>query len=148
MGRCEVSGAHASPWAGHAVALKAKLNPRRQLWQDVCWLQGRCWAGSLVLGGWRGDVEGINQLQFAEHRGTCSVLCHLGVCSVSPIAHNVLLRSRLAFWGWISPRLLPKGSVGLCGLLGLPCRMTETSAFPPAREVYFQPSFCFASSVP
>lgn len=135
MGRCKVSGAHASPWAGHAVALKAKLNPRHQLWQGICWLQGRYWAGCLVLGRWRGDVEGINQLQFSEHRGTCSVPCHLGVCSVSPIAHNMLLCSWLTFWGWISLRLLPKESEGLWCLLGLPCRMTETSAFSSARDV-------------
>ena len=46
-----------------------------------------------------GAVEGINRLQSAEHRGTYSVLRPLGVCSVSPIAHNMLLRCPLAFWG-------------------------------------------------
>lgn len=51
VGSCEVSGAHASPRTGHAVALKAKLNPGRQLWPGVRRLQGRCCAGSLVLGG-------------------------------------------------------------------------------------------------
>lgn len=46
-GRCHVGGANASPLAGHAVALKAKLNPRGELWQGVHWLQDRlshlCW---------------------------------------------------------------------------------------------------------
>lgn len=37
VGRCEVGGAHASPQAGHAVALEAKLNP------DISF--AKVWAG-------------------------------------------------------------------------------------------------------
>lgn len=58
-------------------------------------------------------MKGMNRLQFAKHKWTCSVLSHLGACSVCPIAHNMLLRSWLAFWGCMPPRLLPKEGEGL-----------------------------------
>lgn len=130
-----MSGAHASPRAGRAVALRARRNPTRQL---------RMLAAREVLGsaGWvEGHVERINELQFAEHRETWPVLCHLGVCSVSPIAPKMLLCSLLTFWGWISPRLLPKENESLSLLLALSALQSERDfSFPFCRTCVFSAS--------
>lgn len=96
MGGCKVSGANASPLAGHAVALKAQLNLRDELWQGLCWLHGGCWTGALaLLGERRGTMEGIHQVQFTERQGTCAALHRLGAGSVNPVAHSVLPMSQL-----------------------------------------------------
>lgn len=144
-GRREARRAHASPRTGQAVALKAKLNPA-QPWQGVCWYAAGA-GQALVLGGCSRDLEGMSAA-VCRAQGVFSIPCHLAVCSVSPSAHSVLLHSQLPSWGCNSPGLSPEESEGLCFLLTLPCRMTETSALPSAREVYFQPSFYSASSVP
>jgi len=76
VGRCWAGGEHASPRAGHAVALKAKLHPRCQLWEGVCWLQGRCWAGAPVLGGWRGrwkELIGFSLQSTGGHTQSCAL---------------------------------------------------------------------------
>lgn len=137
--------AHSSPRTGQAVALKAKLNPA-QPWQGVCWYTAGA-GQALVLGGCSGDLEGTSAA-VCRAQGAFSIPCHLAVCSVSPSAHSVLLHSQLPSWGCNSAGLSPEESEGLCGLLTFPGRMTEISALPSAREVYFQPSFYSASSVP
>lgn len=143
-GRGSQSTRQSPGWPGSGTESKAKpqtLNP------------GKVCAGAREVRGRRSCAGRMEQGCGRSVSCTCraqrmfKLPCYLGVCSVSPSAHNASAL-QLASWGCNSQGLSPEENEGLCCLLSWSCRMTETSAFPSAREVYFQPSFHSASSVP